>query len=147
MLFRSRGARVVATDKLARESLSTSALALEAMEGHPVELVVGGHDRVAWSQADMIVMSPGVPPMEAVLEAEKQGVSVVGELELSCRLVQAPLAVVGGTNGKSTVTTWLGMMLNSLGKVVVGGNLGIPLAAFVANPNEVGADHDPPTDA
>lgn len=130
----ARGANVIATDQLARQKLSQEALNLEHLQPNSVQLLVGGHEQVAWKAADLIVMSPGVPRLEAIEEAEAGGVQVIGELELSCRLVRAPIAVVGGTNGKSTVTTWLGMMMASLGNVVVGGNLGIPLAAMLDQP-------------
>lgn len=129
-----RGANVIATDRLPRQQLSQEALDLEKLKPNSVQLLVGGHDRVNWKVADLIVMSPGVPRIEAIAEAEACGVQVIGELELSCRLVRAPIAVVGGTNGKSTVTTWLGMMMASLGDVVVGGNLGTPLAAMLDQP-------------
>ncbi|PKN45743.1 MAG: UDP-N-acetylmuramoyl-L-alanine--D-glutamate ligase, partial [Deltaproteobacteria bacterium HGW-Deltaproteobacteria-20] len=127
----SRGARVTATDRLARSAVSADVLALE---GKGARLVLGGHEGVLWGEADMVVVSPGVPVFAGLLEAERAGVEVIGELELACRFVRAPLGVIGGTNGKSTVTTWLGQMIGDLGKVFVGGNLGTPLASHVHEP-------------
>ncbi len=127
----SRGARVTATDRLDRSAVSPDVLALE---GKGARLVLGGHDGVRWAEADMVVVSPGVPAFEGLRQAERAGVEVIGELELACRFVLAPLGVIGGTNGKSTVTTWLGQMVGDLGKVFVGGNLGTPLASHVHEP-------------
>ncbi len=127
-----RGAKVVATDSIAREKAPAQMLALE---GHGATLVLGGHEGVDWAAADLVVISPGVPPFAALAQVERSGREVIGELELASRLVAAPIALVGGTNGKSTVTTLLGQMLEHGGrKVFAGGNLGTPLAEVVDEP-------------
>lgn len=128
-LCADRGARVVATDRLVRSDVSESVLALEHKG---VELQLGGHDGVAWDACEMVVISPGVPAFAQLQVAERAGAEVIGELELACRFVDAPIAVIGGTNGKSTVTTWVGAMLEAPdARVFVGGNLGTPLAEHV----------------
>lgn len=92
-----------------------------------VEFALGGHDDAVFADADVIVLSPGVPPLEAVTRAKARGVRVVGELELASWYVDAPVIAVTGTNGKSTVTTLLGEMLESSGYATfTGGNLGVP---------------------
>jgi UDP-N-acetylmuramoylalanine--D-glutamate ligase len=125
-LLLDKGARVVATDAAERDRLSPEALALEAAGA---ELSVGGHNPEIFRAVDLIVISPGVPPFEAVLEAEKAGVPVIGEMELASRFVSAPIVLIGGTNGKSTTTALVGEMLSRAGnKTFVGGNFGTPLA-------------------
>jgi UDP-N-acetylmuramoylalanine--D-glutamate ligase len=48
-------------------------------------------------------------------------------VELFARLARVPVAAITGSNGKSTVTTLLGMMAEKAGlRVAVGGNLGTP---------------------
>lgn len=117
------GAHVVATDSAPAERLAPEVRTL------PAELVVGGHAGVAFSQADLIVVSPGVPPFATLAAAEAAGVPVIGELALSASQIQAPLLFVGGTNGKSTTTSLLGELLRAASrKVFVGGNLGTPAA-------------------
>jgi UDP-N-acetylmuramoylalanine--D-glutamate ligase len=60
-------------------------------------------------------------------EARRRGLEIVGDIELFARAVDAPVAGITGTNGKSTVTTLLGRMAARAGvKVRVGGNLGEP---------------------
>lgn len=120
------GARVVATDSAPAEKLAPEVQKL------PAEVVVGGHVGVDFRGADLIVVSPGVPSFRALLEAEAAGVPVIGELALAVSQLSAPLAFVGGTNGKSTTTTLLGLMLERAGlSTFVGGNLGTPASVAV----------------
>ena len=78
--------------------------------------------------ADRIILSPGVSrhiPM--IVEAAGRGIAVWGDVELFAQLAKAPVAAITGSNGKSTVTTLLGMMAQQAGlSVAVGGNLGTP---------------------
>ena len=93
-----------------------------------VALFLGGFDTAAFEQADRLVVSPGVSLDTPVIAAAiARGAEVVGDVELFVRAARAPLAVVTGSNGKSTVTTLLGEMARESGrKVAVGGNLGEP---------------------
>ncbi len=127
-LCRARGAHVVATDSAPLESLSVAARSLDA------ELRAGSHAGVPFTTADLIVVSPGVPPLAELEAAAAAGVEVVGELELASRFVTAPILCVGGTNGKSTTTVLLGGMLEAaFPRVFLGGNLGTPLADAVGS--------------
>jgi len=123
-----RGASVVANDGKPREALSEEACALE---GLGARLVAGDHEAAGMDRADLVVVSPGVPPLAAVERAAKAGVPVWGEVELAVRSMAhaAPVVAVGGTNGKSTTTSLVGEMLAAHGmRAFVGGNLGEPLA-------------------
>lgn len=88
--------------------------------------------------ADLIVPSPGVPPSNSLLmHATRAGVPIWSEIELGWRFRQGPMLAVTGTNGKTTVATLLGSMLETGGfPAVVAGNIGIPLieAARSAQP-------------
>jgi UDP-N-acetylmuramoylalanine--D-glutamate ligase len=132
-----RGARVVATDGKPRESLSEAALALE---GQGATLVAGGHSGAGIEDAEVVVVSPGVPLLAEVAAAEAKGAAVWGEVELAVRSLvhPAPVVAVGGTNGKSTTTSLVGALLEAAGKrVFVGGNLGEPLANHADEPFDV----------
>ena len=130
------GARVVATDAAALEALSPEARALAARTGLTIR--AGGHDGVAWRDAVAIVLSPGVPPLAPVAEAEANGVLVLGELDFAWQSLSAiPTCAIGGTNGKSTTTTLVAEILAADGqRTFAGGNLGTPLAAIVPTPPE-----------
>jgi UDP-N-acetylmuramoylalanine--D-glutamate ligase len=123
-----RGARVVANDGKPREALSDEA---RALEGEGATLVAGGHAAARMDEADVLVVSPGVPPLPEVAAAEARGAQVWGEVELAVRSMShaAPVVAVGGTNGKSTTTSLVGLLLEAHGmRAFVGGNLGEPLA-------------------
>ncbi len=92
-----------------------------------VELALGGHDEAVFEEADLVILSPGVPALPAVTKARARGATVVGEIEFASWHVDAPVLAVTGTNGKSTVTTLLGRMMEASGYVTfAGGNLGTP---------------------
>jgi UDP-N-acetylmuramoylalanine--D-glutamate ligase len=130
-LLREQGAKVVGTDSAPLERLPASARELG------IELRAGGHDGVPFHKADLVVVSPGVPSFAALERAAETGVEVIGELELACRYIDAPLVAIGGTNGKSTTTTLVGELLSAGGnRVFVGGNLGTPAA------EAAGAEYD-----
>ncbi len=98
-----------------------------------VELELGGHTTPTFEQADLVVVSPGVPTEQPVFEAARQhGAEIIGELELASRWVKGPIVAITGTKGKSTTTTLLGRMFKESGRdVLVGGNIGVPLSAQV----------------
>jgi len=126
-----RGASVVANDGKPRDALSGAALALEAAGAR---LVTGGHPQPEMLQADVIVLSPGVPPLSEVAAAKLGGAQVWSEVELAVRSMStpAPVIAVGGTNGKSTTTSLVGALLEAQGlRTFTGGNLGVPFADHV----------------
>ncbi|HET7900104.1 MAG TPA: UDP-N-acetylmuramoyl-L-alanine--D-glutamate ligase [Candidatus Nanopelagicales bacterium] len=89
--------------------------------------------------ADVLVVSPGLPPRAPVtLAAQEQGVPVWGELELAWRLRgegAAPWLVVTGTNGKTTTTLMLASMLRAAGhRTAAVGNIGVSLVDAVMDP-------------
>jgi UDP-N-acetylmuramoylalanine--D-glutamate ligase len=128
----ARGATVTGTDARAVGELGSDVLDLS------IELRAGGHEGVPFDAADLVVVSPGVPPLPVLDRAAAKGVSVIGELELASRFVKKPMLAVGGTNGKSTVTTAAAGLLEAAGKkVFAGGNLGTPLSDAVSGDYDV----------
>lgn len=88
----------------------------------------------ALRDAELVVLSPGVPRARAELkEAIERGV-VVGEIELASWFVKAPLVGITGTNGKSTTTALTAHVFAQAGlKTFAGGNLGRPLAELAVS--------------
>jgi UDP-N-acetylmuramoylalanine--D-glutamate ligase len=85
----------------------------------------------AFEGATLVVVSPGVPldtpPLAAV---RARGVPIIGELELGWRAMEAETIAITGTNGKTTTTALTGALLAEQPRpVLVGGNIGTPLAA------------------
>ncbi|MDP9035828.1 MAG: UDP-N-acetylmuramoyl-L-alanine--D-glutamate ligase [Myxococcota bacterium] len=123
-----KGAEVVANDGKSLEALSSAARALEELGA---KLVAGNHAEAGIDEADVVVVSPGVPRLAEVEIARARGVPIWGEVELAVRSLFRPVPVVaiGGTNGKSTTTSLVGALLDAHGiRTFVGGNLGEPLA-------------------
>ena len=129
-LVASRGARVVATDSKPEGELAQEALTLR---DQGMRLEAGGHRVDTFRQADLVVVSPGVPWNAPELEAARAaGAEVIGELELGYRLLKGTVVAVTGTKGKSTTTAALGAMLRENGgDVRVGGNIGTALSGLV----------------
>ena len=127
-LLARRGARVTLSEARAE------AAGAESLRDAGVLLEVGGHQAHTFTSADLIVLSPGVPPEhELVRIARSRGVPVIGELELAFRWLQGRVIAITGTKGKSTTTALTGRMLDAAGfRVLVGGNIGTPLSAQVA---------------
>jgi len=94
-----------------------------------VAVFLGGFNAVAFDRATHLVVSPGVAlETPLVKQAIRMGMPVFGDLDLFACVAGAPVIGITGSNGKSTVTTLLGMMAEADDrKVKVGGNLGTPM--------------------
>ena len=126
-LLARRGAEVTLSE--ARAEVPERA----ALQRLGVRLELGGHVPDTFSRADLVVLSPGVPPDQPAIQAARdRGVPVIAEIELASRWLQGRVIAITGTKGKSTTTALTGRMLAAAGfKVIVGGNIGDPLSAQV----------------
>jgi len=77
---------------------------------------------------DVLLLSPGVPRShDAIQRALEAGVKVIGDIELFAGVVEAPVIAVTGSNGKSTVVSWIVQALEGAGiNAVACGNIGLP---------------------
>ncbi|MBF0284806.1 MAG: UDP-N-acetylmuramoyl-L-alanine--D-glutamate ligase [Magnetococcales bacterium] len=112
---------------------------LEALiaQGAPLTLRTGGLPAKELTTCGAILLSPGIRrDHPAIAEARGAGVEVINDVELLHRWVrthqpEARFAAITGANGKSTVTTLLGRMMEASGAVTrTGGNLGTPALAL-----------------
>jgi UDP-N-acetylmuramoylalanine--D-glutamate ligase len=87
----------------------------------------------SFADAELVVLSPGVPADLAIFEeARLRGVRVIGDLELASWYLQGEIIGITGANGKTTTTALTGHILKQSGiPVQVGGNIGTPPAAMV----------------
>jgi UDP-N-acetylmuramoylalanine--D-glutamate ligase len=127
-LLVSRGATVTLSDSA--KSLPEAG----RLRDHGVVVELGPHRADAFTGADLVVLSPGVPPTQDVVEqARRAGVPVIGEVELASRFLQGKVIAITGTKGKSTTTTLAARMLQEAGlDATAGGNLGTALSGQVA---------------
>src|SRR4051812_19679713 len=117
-----QGAHVLVTDKESREQLADS---VAQLAGLPIEYRLGEHRIEDFTSADLVVISPAIPPSnEFLLAAQRAGMPVT--LEIALFIERCPSKIIGvtGTKGKSTTTSMLGAMLRQKHTVHVGGNIG-----------------------
>ena len=93
------------------------------------ELALGSFDQDFLKRYNRLIVSPGISLAEpALVAAKEQGIELLGDLELFLQSAQAPVIIISGSNGKSTVTALLGEMAkNSDLSVGIGGNIGTPM--------------------
>jgi UDP-N-acetylmuramoylalanine--D-glutamate ligase len=130
--LQSRGLDFAVTDS--RPSPPESA-ALDQL-APDVDVRFGAFDEVLLDGASQVIASPGVSLREPFLiSAAARGIPIIGDIELFVREAKAPIAAVTGTNGKSTVTTLVGLMANAAGRrAIAGGNLGRPALDLLDDP-------------
>ena len=81
--------------------------------------------------ADTIVVSPGVPVEQ---EPWLKYTNIISDIELFVQFASAPIVAVTGTNGKSTVVSLIGHVLEQSGyNVALGGNLGTPVLSLLSD--------------
>jgi UDP-N-acetylmuramoylalanine--D-glutamate ligase len=134
-LFHQYGAKVIVNDKKEPE-LCPEADELTALG---ISVICGGHpSRLIHEGVKLIVKNPGIPySIEPVQRAAELGLELVSEVEVAYYVCQAPIIGITGSNGKTTTTTWIGLMLEAAGqKPIIAGNIGRALteAALEAKP-------------
>lgn len=124
----ARGARVSAVDSKPLEQLPGASAAIEAAGAD-----FRPQSADAFSDADLVVVSPGVPADLPELEAARaRGVRVIGEVELAGAFLEGSTIGITGANGKTTTTALAGHILRECGiPVQAGGNIGTPVTAMV----------------
>jgi UDP-N-acetylmuramoylalanine--D-glutamate ligase len=96
-----------------------------------VRFDTGGHCLELFLKADLIVLSPGVPPLPEILAAQEKGIQVFSEIELAYQYLKGKIISITGSNGKSTTTTLIYNILKNSGfNVHLSGNIGTPLISF-----------------
>lgn len=117
--------------------LLTNGAMVRAVDEKPVGEVQGitvePQTEAAFRDADLVVLSPGVPvDLDVLAGVRTRGIPVIGELELASPFLKGRTIGVTGTNGKTTTTALTGHILRESGIACqVGGNIGTPPAAMV----------------
>jgi UDP-N-acetylmuramoylalanine--D-glutamate ligase len=124
-----RGARVRVTEKKDAAAFGEK---IREWRARGVAFETGGHRPGSFLDADLIVPSPGVPPLPEIRAAAAKGVPVVSEIELAFAFLKGTVIGITGSNGKSTTTTLAHKILKEGGfKARLAGNIGTPLVSFV----------------
>jgi UDP-N-acetylmuramoylalanine--D-glutamate ligase len=125
----AEGATVLVTERRDADAVGD----VSSLTSAGVDVRTGGHDVADLEGADLVVVSPGVPPdAPPLVWARERGIEVWGELELGARLVRVPYLAVTGTNGKTTTTGMLAACLRAGGvDAIACGNIGFPFTTAV----------------
>jgi UDP-N-acetylmuramoylalanine--D-glutamate ligase len=152
-LLVSLGAKVYVTDMKPYDALEDNIKKLSPS----IEIIAGAHPPEIFEASDLIIVSPGVPLDTPPLnKARDKGIPIIGELELAYQAIRSiihnrdsaaggvvcqgvepvtPRFIgVTGTNGKSTTTTLIDLMLRKSGfRTITGGNIGNALTDELNN--------------
>lgn len=123
------GANVVVNDKKPREE----AVGCEELEELGIPVICGSHpEDLIHPGISLVVKNPGIPyEAPPVAKAMELGIPVVTEVELAYQIAKAPLIGITGSNGKTTTTTLVGLILQEAGiPAMVGGNIGTVLCGL-----------------
>jgi UDP-N-acetylmuramoylalanine--D-glutamate ligase len=129
-LFHKAGAKVIVNDMKER-SLCPEAEPLEALG---ISVVCGSHPLELISQeVRLLVKNPGIPYSNPlVAKAISLGIEVVTEIEVASHIASSPLIGITGSNGKTTTTTLVHLMLLEAGMgAILAGNIGRALTEAV----------------
>ena len=119
------------TEETVRKSLADKIKELGVTaKAEKVKIVLGELSGETKAQAQLLVVSPGVPAdSPLVMEFRKRNIPVWGEIELAYQRERGQVIAVTGTNGKTTTTTLLGdIMKRHFETSFVMGNIGYPYA-------------------
>ncbi|MGH2691932.1 MAG: UDP-N-acetylmuramoyl-L-alanine--D-glutamate ligase [Actinomycetota bacterium] len=127
----SEGASVVISEESETRDIAERAAAAQEAGA---DVRPGGHAPGHLNDADLVVVSPGVPQgADVILWANARRIPVWSELELGARLARCPYIAVTGTNGKTTTTRLIAEAMRRSGlDAIACGNIGYPFSLAAA---------------
>ncbi len=125
------GAQVKVSEKKKPEEMGQK---ISSWEQKGITIEAGRHNQESFTEADLIVPSPGVPWLPELEAARDNGVKIISEIELAYKFLKGKIVGITGSNGKSTTATLTQKILEEGGlKTYLAGNIGTPLISFVDN--------------
>ena len=110
------------------------------LESFPdIAVFTGGFNESVFEIATHLIVSPGIALQnQEIKKAILSGVQLMSDIDLFSCSTDKPVIAITGSNGKSTVTTMLGAMGNAAHvKIVIGGNLGLPVLDMLSESAEL----------
>jgi UDP-N-acetylmuramoylalanine--D-glutamate ligase len=110
---------------------------LKTLAEHAIYFEEEQHDEERILSADLVMKSPGIPDhIPLIKKIKAQGIPVIAEIEFAWKHTNATIVGITGTNGKTTTTTLVHLMLKNEGmNAGIGGNIGDSFALQAANEN------------
>jgi len=135
-LLRREGADVTVFDSADSPQLRERAQKLQTLG---IKTVLGPEAERGAVDFELTVLSPGIDPqVELVQNFVRQKAKFTGELELAFQLCQKPVIAITGTNGKTTTTQLIELMLQRAGiRTIACGNIGMPFCDAVERQPEL----------
>jgi UDP-N-acetylmuramoylalanine--D-glutamate ligase len=135
-LLRREGADVTVFDSADPAQLKERAQKIETLG---IKTVLGPEAERGTVNFDLTVLSPGIDPqVELVQNFIRQKAEFTGELELAFRFCRKPVIAITGTNGKTTTTQLVELMLQRAGvRTIACGNIGMPFCEAIERQNEL----------
>jgi UDP-N-acetylmuramoylalanine--D-glutamate ligase len=125
-----QGARVKVSEKTIASKLAKK---IDRWQKRGVVIEAGGHRLESFLEAEMIVLSPGIPYLPELESARRKGKKIISEIELAYGFIRGKIIGITGTNGKSTTATLTHKILTEGGlRSRLAGNIGNPLIRFAA---------------
>ncbi|TBL78154.1 UDP-N-acetylmuramoyl-L-alanine--D-glutamate ligase [Paenibacillus thalictri] len=122
-LFHEMGAVCLVNDKKDRSQCPEA----DELTALGISVICGSHPPGLINESvSLVVKNPGIPyTIEPLQKALSLNIEIVTEVEVAYRICKAPIIGITGSNGKTTTTTWIGLMLQEAGlKPIVAGNIG-----------------------
>lgn len=126
-----KGADCIISER--REAKDDDDCQIKELENLGIKVEMGEHKKDTILGADLIVVSPGIPPHSEVIKLAKDNkIEIISEVELAYIETTKPFIAITGTNGKTTSTKLISEILTNAGlKAPACGNIGVPVISLV----------------
>jgi UDP-N-acetylmuramoylalanine--D-glutamate ligase len=134
-LLKKKGYKVFLSDSTAEDKVNSRFV--NEIKTAGVEYEFGKHSDKVYD-ADLVVVSPGVPQSSEVIQTSLgKNINVVSEVEIASWFSKGRVIAITGTNGKTTTTTLIGEIFKEAGfKTIVCGNIGTAFSDIVENTDD-----------
>ena len=130
-LLKKLGAEVLVNDIKADQPQEL----VDELNRENIKMILGSHPTniLSDNKIELIVKNPGIPYTNPVLvAAKKANIKIISEPELASMVTDSEIIGITGSNGKTTVTTLIQLMLNyGNNHAFLAGNIGIPATSVV----------------
>ncbi len=123
--FYKLGGKITVTDLLSEDVLKPTIMKLK--DCPRITYHLGDHLDSDFSNTDIVIKNPGVPPTSKYLKiAKDNGATITSDLEVFLNLAKPEkIIAITGTKGKSTTSTFISQILDSLNiDNILAGNIG-----------------------
>jgi UDP-N-acetylmuramoylalanine--D-glutamate ligase len=112
-LLKKKGYKVFLSDETEEKKINP--FFVNELKNNGIDYELGAHSARVF-EADLMVVSPGVPQNSQVIQtALNKGIEVVSEVEAASWFCKGKIIAITGTNGNTTTTTLIGEIFKNAG--------------------------------